>query len=297
VVLADHDCPLCGNREVAVWMSEPDIGLIAPDLGSSRRNVSPGSILRCRECGLGFRRIRPEPEELARLYRQLDSRVYESESRGRERTARRCLKIVQRYRTSGRLLDVGCASGAFLQAAADAGWKVVGVEPSPVLCDKAEAAVAGRGDVIRGTLEDADLPPASFDVVTLWDVLEHVADPVNFLRLCGSLSRPGGHLFVNVPDLDSLPARLFKKRWPLLLPEHLRYFDRRSLRLCGEQAAWTWLRFGRRPASFSAAYVLYRLGQHGVPGTALAGRVMRQLRLEDLTFAVPLGELYGVWRR
>jgi len=240
--------------------------------------------------------MRLDDEDLAQLYRVLDAKVYESESRGRKKTAHQHLKIVQQYRSPGRLLDVGCASGMFLRCAADAGWKVVGVEPARALYEKAKEALAGGGELICATLQEAGLSPSSFDVVTLWDVLEHTPDPLRFLCSCASLLRPGGHLFLNVPDLDSLQSRLLGLRWPLFLPEHLNYFDRKSLRLCGERAQLTWVHFGRRRASFSVEYVLYRLAQHRIPGASIGHRLASRTAIGRTLVSMFLGELYGVWR-
>ena len=113
--------------------------------------------------------MRSNPDELAELYRQMDTRVYESELEGRERTARRHLAIVERYAHGGRLLDVGCASGLLLHNAAQRGWEVTGVEPSEVLCTEARKRLAGRAEVHCATLQQARLS-GSFDAVTLWDV-------------------------------------------------------------------------------------------------------------------------------
>jgi SAM-dependent methyltransferase len=223
--------------------------------------------------------------------------VYESEWEGTARTAARHLKILGRYRSRGRLLDVGCAMGLFLKSASETGWEVVGVEPARGLCDKARELVGHRGEVICATLQEANLPAASFDAVTLWDVLEHVSDPLVFARSCAALLRPGGLLLLNVPDLDSWQARLLGTRWPLLLPEHLNYFNRRSLRLCGERAALAWVSFLRRNVSFSVEYALYRMAQHDIPGTVWGHRLTRGSLVGRASVPLPLGELCGVWRK
>jgi len=173
----------------------------------------------------------------------------------------------------------------------------VGIEPAAVLCRRAAAALGGRGDVICGVLEDAPAHLAEFDAVTLWDVLEHVERPVNFLRACVERLRPGGHLLVNVPDLESLPARMMGSRWPLLLPEHLNYFSPASLRRCAALAGLEWRAAGRRPAAFSVDYVLYRLAQQGIPFAPMARRLAQRLGVSRRLIVVPLGELYAVWRR
>ena len=241
--------------------------------------------------------MRAEDEELLQLYRELDSSMYQLEVRGRSKTAVRHLTIVHGYLSPGRLLDVGCASGLFLRCAADAGWQITGVEPSKTLCNEARKVLAGRGELICATLQESGLPMSSFDAVALWDVLVHVRDPIQFMSACGSLLKPGGKLFVNVPDLDSLQARVLGDRWPLLLPEHLNYFNRKSLRFCGERAKLTWLHFGRRRAYFSLEYVLYRLAQHQSPGATIGYRFMSRYAIGRTLIPVSLGELYGVWRR
>ena len=293
----DASCPLCGGREVTLWHEQEKTSAPTAAFGPSRREVSPGRVLRCRGCTLGFRHPRPSARELLQLYRDLPADLYDAEGPGRARTATRHVAILERHARPGRLLDVGCASGAFLCAAADSGWRVVGIEPAAVLCRRAAAALGSRGEVFCGVLEDAPANLTGFDAITLWDVLEHVERPLEFLRACVERLKAGGHLLVNVPDLESLPARILGARWPLLLPEHLNYFSPGSLRRCAALVGLRWLAAGRRPAAFSVDYVLYRLAQHGIPFATMARRLARPLGMSRRLIVVPLGELYAVWRR
>lgn len=290
-------CFVCGGHHIQIYLEGKDAELRGSSIGSSRVDVSPGRILRCQTCGFGFREMRPSDRELAQLYEQLDVRVYESELPGRKRTAKRHFEIVKRFVRSGRILDIGCASGLFLKLAGDDGWEPFGIEPSEHLYQHARLLLADEGRIIRTTLQDAALPTGFFDVVTFWDVLEHVPDPLCFMRTCASLLKPGGHLFLNVPDLESLPARILGSRWPLLLPEHLNYFTRRSLLLCGEQARLRPKGFGRRAAWFSVGYILSRLSQHRIPGTQFAYRSVGSNAVGKSLIPVLLGELYSVWKR
>lgn len=289
-------CIICRSPDLTVYLDDHKEELEPDGFGSSRRAISHGKILRCLKCGFGFRQIRASERQLAELYQRMDPGIYEAEASGRARTAARHLGIVRRYSSPGRILDVGCASGLFLSQAQKAGWRVVGLEPSEALFQKAEAALKGSGEVYCMTLEQADLRPASFDAVTLWDVLEHVADPLAFLRTCCCLLKPSGHLFVNVPNLDSKEARWLGAHWPLLLSEHLNYFTGPSLRLCGEQEGIEWLDFGQRPSAFSLDYIFYRLSQHGIPGVNLARKIANGT-LGRITLPVYLGEICAVGRR
>jgi SAM-dependent methyltransferase len=292
-----NDCPVCLGKNIRVHREGPKQSLPSNQLGPSRTEVSHGRILRCEGCGFAYGFCRPSSERLAELYRELDIQAYQAQSEGRQRTASRHLGIVKHYiRTPGRILDVGCASGLFLHYAQKANWEVVGIEPSELLFRKARESLGPQAEIYCGTLESVTKPLTSLDAITLWDVLEHVADPVNFLRICASLLKPGGYLFANVPNLDSIQSRILGSRWPLLLPEHLNYFNRRSLHLCAKKAGLQWVSFRQRPSTFSVDYVLYRLAQHRIPGAALARRLATQSRLQNLLVSVYLGEICSVWR-
>ena len=289
-------CPLCGSDRTKLYLDGEDSQLESAAVGSSRSQVSPGRVLRCRACTFGFREMRPSEEELTNLYRRLDVKVYESELAGRERTAKRHFGIVKKFVNSGAILDIGCASGLLLKLASDDGWRVYGVEPSEHLYQHARELLSGRGEILCTTLQNAALPQHFFDAVTFWDVLEHVPDPNSFMQLCTSLLKPGGHLFLNVPDIESLPARVLRSRWPLLLPEHLNYFTKRSLQLCAGRAHLQLQRLGRRPASFSVNYILYRLAQHQIPAANWFHHLSLSHPFGNFIVPITLGELYGVWK-
>jgi SAM-dependent methyltransferase len=293
-------CLICSSTNISVYLDNADDTLDTSKIGSSRYFVSPGKILRCQECGFAFRHNRFDEEQLADLYRKMDPQLYKAEMRGRIRTAERHIRIVnENCRFSGeprRLLDVGCASGVFLLKALDAGWQVAGIEPSEILYKEAAERVAQRGTVLPQILENVDFGTQRFDAITLWDVLEHVVHPLNILQRCHNLLKPGGRIFLNVPDLDSLEARLLATRWPLLLPEHLNYFNRPSLSLCAKKSGLQLVRFGRRCSYFSVGYVLYRLSQHRIPGAKFLSRVADN-PFGRLLVPVSLGETYAVFSR
>lgn len=127
----------------------------------------------------------------------------------------------------GTLLDVGCGDGSFIVLARTCGWDVVGLDPDP----KAVSNAAKQGlTVYEGGIEYFDGQANLFDVITLNHVIEHVFDPVKVLETCRILLKPGGQLWLETPNIDSLGHARFQKNWRgLETPRHLVLFNRHSL--------------------------------------------------------------------
>jgi 2-polyprenyl-3-methyl-5-hydroxy-6-metoxy-1,4-benzoquinol methylase len=127
----------------------------------------------------------------------------------------------------GRLLDIGCSCGYFMEVAAARGYDVQGVEFSGSAIAAADPGIRGR--IFEGTLESL---PANglYDVASAFDLLEHVHDPRSFLRRCARLLKPGGVLVISTPDTGHFLRFLMRSRWPMLQPmQHLFLFSRRAL--------------------------------------------------------------------
>lgn len=199
-------------------------------------------VVRCLGCDMVWANPRPDEASRAGMY-GADYYVFDPVlDRAHTEAAARDVERMLAWREDhpGRLLDVGCATGHFLAAAREAGWTVTGVEVSPEAA--ARARTRARCTVHACELEAAHLPPASFDAVTLLDVLEHVARPVDLLALAGSLLAPGGRLVVECPNFGSLFRRLTGRRWVGFNPYHLHFFTPATLAQAARRA-------GLRPVS------------------------------------------------
>lgn len=189
--------------------------------------VSRGGLLvrQCEVCGLAF--TWPQPRSLAEQY---DSSYFDLYRRRREFRLRRAgerLRRIELIKEPGRLLDIGCSLGYFVEAAQDRGWRASGVEISSAAAEEAR----GMGlDVVAGTLESAAYPDGSFDCVTMWDVLEHVPDPTAHMLEVRRVLAPGGLVVVGTPDLGHIRFRMKRESWRHLKPaEHIFYFRQSSI--------------------------------------------------------------------
>jgi 2-polyprenyl-3-methyl-5-hydroxy-6-metoxy-1,4-benzoquinol methylase len=213
--------------------------------GSDARNLEfrdePFEVVTCCECGLTYVTPRlAEGELLATVYDEGYWASDAAKTRGYTdyradaplylRTYRKRLPIVNRhFRFAGRVLDVGCAAGYFLRVMKDEAWEVVGLEPSSAIREAARELV-GTECILEGTLDSAPLEPASFDLITLWDVIEHIPDPVAALRRVRELLAPGGKLLLETQNVASRAARVLGKRWQHYKhTEHLYHFRPETL--------------------------------------------------------------------
>lgn len=158
----------------------------------------------------------------------------------------------------GRVLDIGCANGVFLDLFKEKGWQTWGVEPS----DSADEAERKGHKISKTTFEKASLPENYFDLVIINHTLEHMADPSAVLTKVYGLLKNNGILFVDVPNAGSLGARILGKRWPYLLPkEHKWQFTQKSLTGLLEQAGFKIFYWRSRSGIFEYANPFLDLGR------------------------------------
>lgn len=241
VVLEDVPCPLgCARNDENVLT------------GRDLLHDLPGefNVVKCHTCGLMRTNPRPTAQTIGFYYpddygpyRGTQIRQFGPNSRFRRLLAR-LARSVFNFNTQrlpqlapGRMLEVGCASGAFLHQMANQGWHVQGIEFS----EKAALAAAESGYRVHvGPLESAPEPDEPFDLIVGWMVLEHLHDPVGGLRKLRKWAKPGARLVASIPNANSLEFRFFKERWyALQLPTHLQHFTPATVERLLEAGGWT----------------------------------------------------------
>ena len=246
------------------------------------------SVVDCPACGHATVQPLPDPAMLAAIYEDaayyqggqgggLGFADYRALARARRRMFEHHLARLDGRVRPGKVLDVGCATGDFLKVAREHGWQVMGVDPSSARADAQDAGIP----LVGTTVDDAEVAPGALDLVTFWDVLEHLPDPVGALRRARELLRPGGVIALTVPDRSSALARLTGKHWfgYQTAGEHLQFFSRHSLRLTLEKAGYEAERVRPVAWSCSVAFLADRAGLYmGRPGR-VARVLMQPLRL------------------
>jgi len=300
-------CPLCGHSGAREWLQAPD-----RFHGRHKQYV----LMRCPVCSLVWLSQPPTLEEMHLHYTDAYHKLISGAGNAAEFRWGFRKDAVNRYKPSGALLDMGCSSGAFLEYMRGASWKLYGIEMSD---DCARAAEARSGaQVFVGNILDAPFPAESFDVITCFDVLEHLYEPRQIMTKVAGWLKPGGIFYVLVPNVDSAEARVLGSYWHgLELPRHLFHFSPQSLKFLAESAGLreVSLETRRNPAvGTSLRYVwddffralgiqktpvAYR-GQASLPWRA-ARKVVRMTALRFLLALAPLvggGEsIHAVFRK
>jgi SAM-dependent methyltransferase len=173
----------------------------------------------------------PSEEELTIYYNQayaVPMRLYE---RGTRRNARLMLNVLNGRNSKGSVLEIGCSYGFFLDAARRDGWQTTGIEVDRSAASHAKETLGLR--VFAGTLESeiANLNPP-YDAIVSFHVIEHLRDPIGFLKICKSLLRKGGILILKTPNVGSWIAKKAGRSWQWLCPPaHIHLFGPKSLEI------------------------------------------------------------------
>jgi len=220
-------------------------------IGRDRLYNLPGEfqVVKCKTCGLMRTNPRPTPETIGFYYPDnyapyQNTQVSAQTASGRSIPLwRRLIRPLFEFQTKhlpslapGRMLEIGCASGAFLHKMAALGWDVEGLEFSQ---QAAELARSLGYTIHTGALETAPAPEKPYDLVVGWMVLEHLHDPILCLKKLRQWVHPGGWLALSVPNTASFEFQTFKDAWYALhLPNHLYHYTPQTVKLVLERGGW-----------------------------------------------------------
>jgi SAM-dependent methyltransferase len=264
-------CAACGGSRL-----EPHLK-VAGDAGpqglipsTDRFGTALADIVRCRDCGhMQLERL-PAEEDLSESYEEAESEAYVAEEPGQRATANAILDRIEAEVAPGALLDLGSWVGFLLDEARRRGWRAVGVEPSLYASRFARERMGL--DVHQARLADAELDGGSFDAVFLGDVIEHLPRAGEALERVRELLADDGVLALALPDAGSRLARAMGRRWWSVIPTHVHYFTRNSIRTILERHGFEVLGIETQPKTFTVRYYLERAGGYS---PVLAGVLVR----------------------
>jgi SAM-dependent methyltransferase len=243
-------CPTCTGEQMRTLLE-------SSDRYHGRKQIY--RLLRCASCSAVWLDSPPNPEEMGQHYTADYHRAIVAAGEGAAVSRwKDQVKLIAKYKFGGAILDIGCSSGGFLSTMKGSAWRLYGIEMEESTAQRARANTGA--EVFVGNATDAPFAPASFDVITCFDVLEHVYDPRQFLNKCLQWLKPGGIFYSMMPNIDSWEAGVFGSQWyGLELPRHLSHFSPQSRRHLMTEIGFTEVLIKTPAVSYvehSAAYVV-----------------------------------------
>lgn len=226
-------CILCGNEGYRI-------------LFKKKFQNKDYKIVRCSFCRLVYLIPRPSKEENKKLY---DSEYFQG--RGFDKTVdyskeykegniveyERIFKLIRKYRDAGTILDVGCGMGGFLDLASKSGWKVYGLEISEYAAGILKERF-GEG-IVNSAIKEGLFKDDFFDVINMMEIIEHLLDPIESLKVMRKYLKSGGILLVQTGNIESFLAKIKGKNWAyILVPGHTFYFSPQTVRMALEKAGF-----------------------------------------------------------
>lgn len=298
VEIRPTSCAICkasGGAE-ELYPARLDSSAFTPETFSARRvpDRIHYRIVRCNSCGL----VRSDPaatgDSLAALYAESGFH-YEQETANLRTTYAHYLKKVIAH-GAGResLLEIGCGSGFFLEEAAAIGYSNVrGVEPSSAAVKRGPESIRSR--IVQSMMHPDLFAADSFDVVCLFQILDHASDPNHLLSACWRVLRPGGFLLTINHNIEALSARLLGEKSPIIDVEHTFLYSPSTVGQLLTANRFAMLQVGPVFNRFSVAYLL-QLAPFG-PSLRRVRDSLREGAFGRTCLTLPIGNLYAIARK
>lgn len=246
--------------------------------------------VRCEHCGLLRSDPIIEPENLAKLYRE-SSFTYDKEVINLKATYGRYLeRASRRLKEKEAFLEIGCGNGFFLEEALEQGFKkVAGVEPSVDAVNKAPPRV--RPYIKQAMFGEGLFLPESFDIICIFQTLDHLTEPAGVLKECYNLLRPGGAILAINHNAGALSARILGESSPIIDIEHTYLYDKKTMKKIFEKNNFMVQEVFNVWNRYSLSYLFSLLPLRPIILKRALDRLLQLTKLSKLTLTLPLGNL------
>jgi 2-polyprenyl-3-methyl-5-hydroxy-6-metoxy-1,4-benzoquinol methylase len=291
-------CPLCGKdnyKEVypsTLTKKDFDSQNIKKNLKNTLDNYKKHSrIVRCNECYMVYTNPLENFAQLLKGYEDVVDEEYVKTESFRKILLKEHLERIEKFTTPGRVLDIGCFAGFFLEIAKKRSWKVHGIEPSTWAT---EIAKRKKITIIADDIENVSLKPNTYDLITMWDVIEHLPNPRKVLQTCHKAMKKNGIIALGTPNIESLVATLLKKNNPYLIRMHIMFFSPKTLRRLLEEEGFTILKVYSYGRTFPLSYVLDRIAINSTLYKKVKKFVNSSKFLSQKVIHVNIGDSFGI---
>ena len=265
---------------------------------SSSDNILIDQLVQCNYCSFQYLNPRIISKIIIESYQDTIDETHVSQDKFRLQTFSKSLKKIIKILNLQNLsqkhfLDIGSASGIFLKALKNSGFKEEGYEPSKWMVNYGKEKY--EININQGFIDNIN-DNKKFDLISFWDVLEHVTDLDKTLKKVDTISKKNAYLIINVPDNDSLACKLMGKNWPFYLNVHLYYFDKKSLEKVLKKYKFKLIKSFPHWQYLSLGYVLMR-GSKYIGFLKYFEKIFKFLKLSNISFPYNMGQTTFIFEK
>ena len=231
------DCPNCRSNSYKIIKDSNYLNINTLDdlkniYKSSADEMLVDQLVKCKKCSFQYLNPRVESKIIIESYENNIDEIHISQDKSRIKTFSKSLKKIIKIldiknKESKSFLDIGSASGACLKSIKNLGFQEEGYEPSRWMSEYGKKNY--NVNINQGSISNVIIDK-KFDLISFWDVLEHVTDLNKTLKKVQTISKKNGILIINVPDIDSIACRVMQNNWPFFLNVHLYYFNKKTIK-------------------------------------------------------------------
>ncbi|MFL2707198.1 MAG: class I SAM-dependent methyltransferase [Gammaproteobacteria bacterium] len=262
--LAEVPCAICNSKDYKVIYESRFPEIVDEDFltsvySSSSEVVLYERVVKCSNCCFVYTSPRLKNELIHQLYVDGSDEEFTTQDDLRVLTSNRNIKQLMKMgkfsnRSHNKLLDIGCGSGTFLRSCRDNGFSGEGIEPSKWLSSYSSTThgLKVHQGILAENIKNLD---DNYDLVSMWDVIEHLSNPSEELKIIRTILNDEGFLILNIPDIDSSIAKLMGRKWPFYLSVHLLYFSKKTIQKLLKQCGFEIVSYARHWQSLKLGYV------------------------------------------
>lgn len=289
-------CPLCRNQHFTVLykstLTKRDLNIskITKSLLNSLDNSKKhGQVVKCNNCSLVYVNPAENYKIISQGYKNVIDKSYLETEIYRKRLSENHLKYLMQFKRKGNILDVGCFAGFFPEIAGEKGWKTDGIEPS----NWAKKIAITRGvNIVGNSIESANLNKEFYDVITMWDVIEHLPNPHKAIKTLSTALKRKGIIVIGTPDIDSYVAKILKENFPYLVRMHLALYSRKTLKRLLEDNGLTVLDTKSYGRIFPLLYILEKSPLNGKLFSSFKKLIKSVPSLRDFGLNLNIGDSF-----
>lgn len=248
-------------------------------------------IVRCGSCSLVYTNPMEDMKTILKGYGEVVDEGYLTTEKYRKLLSLKHLSAVEKVKKKGKILDIGCFAGFFLELAKEKGWEAYGIEPSAWAANIAKK----RGITIAGKdIDTAKLQPEFFDVVTMWDVIEHLPNPQEVIKIIHKTLKKDGIVAFGTPNIESVFAKILKGNYPYLIRMHIILYSPKTLKKLFEENGFKVIHTSTYGRTYPVGYIFDRIKINNPIFRYVKNKIVSYKKIADTTIHLNLRDEFTI---